>query len=65
MHYTYETPEGQQALDGALRRQAEAIDLIENRGWQQRELARQWGISSSRAFQIYRQGLKHRRQGLI
>lgn len=59
------TPESQHEEDVALRRRLHTIWLHEQDGEQQINIARRWGISQSRAWQIYHSGKKCQKIGLI
>jgi hypothetical protein len=64
-HYTHETPEGQFLYEEALRRQSEMAYRVECLGEAQQDIARKWGLSQSRAWQIYQNAKKNRAAGLL
>ena len=59
------TPESQYAEDVVLRRRLQMIWLHEQDGEQQINVARRWGISQARAWQIYHSAKKCQKIGLI
>lgn len=59
------TPESQHEEDVVLRRRLHIIWLHEQDGEQQTNIARRWGISQARGWQIYHSGKKYQKIGLI
>jgi len=63
-YYTVETPEGQYHYEAVLRRQADIL-WRDASGERQNDIAREYGVSQSRAHQLLKQAKKHRQQGLV
>jgi len=64
-HYTHETPEGQFLYEETLRRQADMAYRVDCLGEAQQDIAREWGVSQARGWQIHQAAKKNRAAGIL